>query len=357
MPETNANLFVFVMAGGSGERFWPLSRKTTPKHLLNLFSDQSLLQQTVSRLTGLVPTNQTFVLINEVQRTNTVSNLSDILPESQIICEPAKRDTAPAASLATGIAYSRNQNAVVVLLPADQLIKDVEAFQKNIEDAAEVAANSQALITLGIPPSFPSTGFGYLEQGKDLPKGSHHTAFFEVSRFVEKPTLAKAHEYVDSGRFKWNAGMFIWKASSFLNVAKQHQTELATFIEKFPPGDFSSYLTDTFSDLPKISVDYAIMEKAPEVIMGQADFDWDDVGAWNAIPPHLPADDKQNTSKGITATYDSNNNILFSTGRVIAACGVENMIIVETTDAVLICPKDRAQEVKKLLPNLPEHVL
>ncbi|MEM9443908.1 MAG: sugar phosphate nucleotidyltransferase [Verrucomicrobiota bacterium] len=357
MTSTRSNLYVFVMAGGSGERFWPLSRTTTPKHLLKLFSEQSLLQQTVARLENLVSKNQTFILINEAQRENTVSDLSSCLDEKQIICEPAKRDTAPAASLATALAFAQNKEAVVVLLPADQLIKNIRAFQSNINDAAKIAENSEALITLGIPPTFASTGFGYLEKGEILPIGPEGTSFFNVSRFVEKPNKSEAEMYFDSGKFQWNAGIFVWKAQSFLKIAEEHQTELANFIKAFPQDNVASYLDKNFSNLPKISVDYAIMEKASEVIMGQADFDWDDVGAWNALTPHLPKDENENVSRGLTATHDSKGNILFSTGRTIAACGIENMIVVETPDAVLICPKDRAQEVKKILPSLPDSVL
>ncbi|MEM9399330.1 MAG: mannose-1-phosphate guanylyltransferase [Verrucomicrobiota bacterium] len=356
MPN-DTNLFVFIMAGGSGERFWPLSRKKTPKHLLKLFSDKSLLQQTVLRLQGLAPIEQTFILINEAQRENTVKDLEGMLPAKQIICEPAKRDTAPAASLATAIARAQNPDATVVLLPADQLIKDIDTFQNNLRDGATVARECSALVTLGIQPTFASTGFGYLKAGDTLNSGASGTQFYKVSNFVEKPDAPTAQGYLDSGNYKWNAGMFIWQATSYLKVARNHQPELAAFIEGFPASDFTPYMQKHFEKLPKISVDYAIMEKAPEVIMALAGFDWDDVGSWSAVPNHLAKDSQDNTIHGMTVVRESSGNILYSTDRIIAVCGVENLVVVETDDAVLVCDRARVQEIKKLLPELPVDVL
>lgn len=350
------HLFVFIMAGGSGERFWPLSRAKTPKHLLKLFSDQSLLEQTVRRLEGIVPPERIFVLINEMQRENTLKDLS-FLPPGQIICEPAKRDTAPAASLAAAIARSRDPLAVTAVLPADHLIKDVSTFQRNLRDAVTFAASSPALITLGIQPAWASPGFGYLELDEPLQDGPEGSKFHKLKRFVEKPDAQTAQAYLDSGNYRWNAGMFIWKAESFYQETLKHQPALARFIETFPAQDFSTYLTEKFPSLPKISVDYAIMEQAESVVTVQADFDWDDVGAWTALPSHLPKDTEGNSYRGATANLDSKGNILFSTKRLIATCGVSDLVIVESEDAVLVCHQDRVQDIKKLLPSIPPDLL
>jgi mannose-1-phosphate guanylyltransferase len=352
-PET----FVFILAGGSGERFWPLSRRELPKQLLCLFSEKTLLSETVDRVKPLTTNDRIFILTNIQQKSATLKALPDFRPE-QLITEPAKRDTAPAAALATAIAYAHNPNAVVVLLPADQLIKNIQAFQKNIRDAAHFAANSESLITISIPPTFPSTGFGYLK----LNNAAHQekaqaTLFHQVERFVEKPDLPTAKEYLASENYVWNAGMFVWRAKSFLREASRLAPELATFIEKYPLKNSAAYIETHFPTLPKISVDYAIMEKASSVMAAQSEFDWDDVGSWSSLAAHLPHDQNGNTVRGEAVLHDANNNIVVSNGRHIALCGVKDLVVVEVGDTVLVCHQDCVQDVKKLLPKLPEKLL
>jgi mannose-1-phosphate guanylyltransferase len=348
--------FVFIMAGGSGERFWPLSRQTTPKHLLRLFSGQTLLEQTVRRLDGLVPEDHIFILTNHAQVEATRQALPFFDP-ARILAEPAKRDTAPAAALATGYARARDKEAVVILLPADQVISDAGAFLRNLADAAKLAASQASLVTLAIKPSWPSTGFGYLELGSALPESTPQTALRQVVRFVEKPDAGRAQEYLKGGRHAWNAGMFLWKADTFLAEARRSCPELTGFIEQFPAGDPSPYLAEHFPALPKISVDFAIMEKAASVVCAEASFAWDDVGTWTALPAHLPQDGAGNTVRGTAALLEAGNNIVFSNGRPIALCGVSDLVVVETPDAVLVCHRDKVQDVKKLLPLLPKDIL
>jgi mannose-1-phosphate guanylyltransferase len=352
------NTYIFIMAGGSGERFWPLSRKKTPKQLLRLFSDESLLGETVNRVKSMVPEDQLFVLTNAAQVEPTQQALPNF-PVSQIIGEPAKRDTAPAAALATAFAYRKDPNATIILLPADQLIKNIDAFQKNLTDVAVRASESSSLLTLAIEPKFPATGFGYLELGENTFTGENDTSIFKVTRFVEKPDLPTAEKYLAAGNFAWNAGMFAWSAASFLKVADEHTPELSTFIREFPQGDndFTDYLANAFVTLPKISVDYAIMEKATSVEAAKTTFDWDDVGAWTALPDHLDKDSSDNSVRGSTTSLDSSGNILFSTGRHIAVCGAKDLVVVETEDSVLVCHKNQVQNIKKLLPDLPEELL
>jgi mannose-1-phosphate guanylyltransferase len=352
----NEHLFVFVLAGGSGERFWPLSRKKTPKQLLRLFSDNTLLGDTTARVKDIAPPENVFVLTNAQQVEGTRAALGDF-PAGQIIGEPAKRDTAPAAALATAIAHSRDPEAMVVLLPADHLIKDTKRFQENILDAAAFAGETGALMTVAIKPAFPSTGFGYLELGEELEPGAHGTRAQRVKRFVEKPDAETAKSYVKSGNFAWNGGMFVWRASTFRDEAARLCPELAAFIDEFPAGDAGSYLTDRFPSLPKISVDYAIMEKASMVIAAHASFDWDDVGAWTAVAPHLPSDADGNASRGKLVAFDSKNNITFAGDRTVALCGVEDLVVVEVDDAVLVCHRDKVQQIKKLLANLDPELL
>lgn len=346
-------LFPCIMAGGTGERFWPLSRTTTPKHLLKLFSDRTLLEEAVARLEGLAPTDRTFVLTNAAQRDATRRALPS-LPSGQIVAEPAKRDTAPAAALATALAYRQDPGAVVALLPADHVIGEPETFRRNLRDGARAAASTGAIITLSIHPTWACTGFGYLELGDALPPGAEGTPLRAVRRFVEKPDDATAAAYIASGNYAWNAGMFLWRADAFLAEADRSQPELAAFIRGFPRGDFGPYLAERFPSLPKISVDYAIMENALRVIAARAEFPWDDVGSWNAVRGHIPADPSGNAIRGTACTLDATDNIVFSSGRPIALCGVRDLIVVDAGDAVLVCHRDRDQDVKKLLASLPD---
>lgn len=356
MPQTDPNalppLFPCVMAGGSGERFWPLSRAATPKHLLKLFSDRTLLEEAVLRLEGLAPANQTFVLTNAAQVDATRRALP-MLPEGQIIAEPAKRDTAPAAALATALAYRNDPAAVVAVLPADHVVGEPETFRRNLRDAARAASATGAIITLAVTPAWACTAFGYLELAEELPAAAEGTPLRNVRRFVEKPDDATAATYLASGKYAWNAGMFLWRADTYLAEAERSQPELAAFIRDFPPGDPAPYLAGRFPSLPKISVDYAIMEKASRVIAARAEFPWDDVGSWNAVRDHIPADAARNAVRGTAFALDAADNIVFSTGRPVALCGVENLIVVDAGDAVLVCHRDRDQDVKKLLARLP----
>ncbi|MDR0532927.1 MAG: NTP transferase domain-containing protein [Verrucomicrobiales bacterium] len=357
--QNSPELFVFIMAGGSGERFWPLSRREIPKQLLCLFSDKPLLGETLERVKGLAAADHTFILTNHQQRHATLQALPDF-PAQQLIAEPAKRDTAPAAALATAIAHAQNPNAVVILLPADHLIKNISAFRQNLLDAARQAAESENLVTIAIRPSHSSTAYGYLK----LSPASHQakanaTIFHQVERFVEKPALATAKEYLASGQYAWNAGMFAWRASVFYKEAQSLAPELASFIEKFPANreDATAYITECFPSLPKISVDYAIMEKASSVIAAQSEFDWDDVGSWSSLATHLPQDANGNTVRGDAVLHEASNNIVVSGGRHIALCGVDNLVVVEVGDTVLVCHRDQVQNVKNLLPHLPEKLL
>lgn len=351
----NPNAYVCIMAGGSGERFWPMSRQRTPKHLLKLFSDRTLLEDTVRRLEGVVPQANIFVLTNTAQREATRTALPFLAPE-QIVAEPAKRDTAPAAALATGLVRARNANAVMAVLPADHLIENVARLGEQLAAALARAATTDALLTFAITPTYPSPGFGYLEMGAELARTPAGGIVRKVQRFVEKPDIATAEKYVASGNHAWNAGMFIWRVGAFLSEAERQAPELARFIREFPPGDPTAYLAERFPALPKISVDYAIMEKAAAVETIVAEYDWDDVGMWTSLPPHLPLKEG-NTVRGHVVSADAQNNIVLSNGRTIALVGVNDLVVVETADAVLVCHRDKVQDIKKLMPVLPPHLL
>ena len=349
------NTYACIMAGGSGERFWPLSRAATPKHLVALLTERTLLEETVRRVEQALPSDHIFILTNAAQIEGCRTVLPHLQPH-QFIAEPAKRDTAPACALGTALVRNLDPEAVVVFLPADALIKDSGTFAEQIRQASEFAAKHDAIVTLGIRPDHPSTRFGYLEAGDALSESNAKCPFFEAKRFVEKPDAARAETYLKRGYYFWNAGIFLWKTGTFLREAQRSQPELARFIENFPKGNWDAYLAEQFPTLPKISVDYAIMEKAEHVVVAEALFDWDDVGSWTALPAHLPADAHGNTLQGEVTIHDSHGNIAISKKRLIALCGVSNLIVIETDDAILVCHRDAAEQVKHLQPNLPDDV-
>ena len=365
--------YVCIMAGGSGERFWPMSRQRSPKQLTRLFGSTTLIEDTVLRLRGVVRRENIFVLTNELQLDATRAALP-MLPAEQIIAEPAKRDTAPAAALAVGLVRSRDPRGVMALLSSDALIHDGKRAGEQLGAALVRAAKSDALLTFGIPPTYPATGFGYLETGEEVARGSEGSVFRKVKRFVEKPDLASAQKYVDSQRFYWNAGIFVWRADVFLAEAGRNAPSLAAFIREFPaahpvagsgqkvsPGVRSAaelYIEERFPTLePKVSLDYAIMEKASAVETVIAQFDWDDVGLWTALPKHLPPDPSGNTVRGSVVAVASTNNIAVSNGRTIALCGVKDLVVVETADAILVCHRDAVQNIKQVVQQLPKELL
>jgi mannose-1-phosphate guanylyltransferase len=346
------------MAGGSGERFWPMSRASMPKHLLKLFSERTMLEETVRRIGGVVPRENIFVLTNDVQLAGSRGALEGLVPTEQIIAEPAKRDTAPAAALATALVRARaGDAATLALLPADAFIANEETFRTQLEVAMIDAASRDSIITFGVKPTYPSTGFGYLEVG---PESGRHLGTFpirKVTRFVEKPDLTTAEHYLEDGIYVWNAGIFVWNVATFLKEAEHSALELAAFIREFPKSNWGGFLAQRFPLLHKTSVDYAIMEKSHRVETLMAKFDWDDVGLWTALPKHLPADAAGNTVRGNVVAVDSANNIAVSNGRVIALCGVKDLVVIETADAILVCHRDAVQNIKNLTPQLPRELL
>lgn len=340
-----------ILAGGSGERFWPLSRLAIPKHLLRIFGGRTMLENTARRLEGIVPPERILVLTNAAQRASVIRELP-FLPEANILAEPARRDTAPACALATALARSRDPEAVCALLPSDAMIHDAGTFRSQLAKIYQAAEQEGAILTFGIRPTYPATGYGYLEFG---PQGEDGIS--EVLRFTEKPDAATAEKWVADGRHAWNAGIFVWQAEVFLREARRQCPQLADFIENFPANsDPAAYLETNFSTLPKISVDYAILEGAQNVRALAAEFDWDDVGSWTSLPRHFPSDASGNTCLGAVTALEARGNIAVSSGRTIALYGVEDLIVVETADAVLVAPKSRAQDIKKLFPSLPEHL-
>ena len=345
------------MAGGSGERFWPMSRVRAPKHLLRLFSKRTLLEEAILRVRGVVAEKNIWILTNEAQ-VPLIRKALPGFPKRQIVSEPAKRDTAPAAALATGLVRARDPDGVVAILPADALIRNAARFSEQLAQAFAWARGAgKGLLTFAVPPTHAATGFGYMELGGEFARGRDGSRLLHVKRFIEKPDERTARRYVSSGRYAWNAGMFVWGVGQFLAEAERAAPKLAKFIRDFPAGDPAPYLASRFASLPKISVDYAVLEKAASVATVVADFDWDDAGAWTVLPKHLAADGSGNVSRGPVVSVGTSGTIAVSNGRVIALCGVRDLVVVETPDALLVCHRDAVQDIKSLMPLLPKHTV
>jgi len=351
----HADLYVLILAGGSGERFWPYSRRARPKQLLKLFSDRTMLEETIVRLGEAVPRERIFVLTNREQETAVRAACAGLPPEN-IVAEPAKRDTAPAVALGVGLVLRRDPQAVMAVLPADHLIKDTAAFRRDLLAGAAVAAETGALMTIGIKPSWACPGFGYIEQGAR--RGAGEPAVYEVKRFREKPAPEMAESFLKQGNFRWNAGMFLWSIPAIMGELTKHAPELAAFVSRMRnAGDLDALLAAEFPNLPKISVDYAIMEKAAQVLELEASFDWDDVGSWLAVSKYLTADEGGNAANCPLTARDASHNIVFSSGRKhIALAGVQDLIVIDTGDALLVCHRSEAENIKKLVPAVPEEL-
>ena len=355
-----SSLYVLILAGGSGERFWPLSRKTKPKQLLALFSDETLLGQTLKRLEDLVPPQNILILTNTDQEAE-VRSMCPQLPEANIVAEPAKRDTAAAVALGVGWISLRDPGATMVVLPADHLIQDEAGFHRTIRTAAAAAETTGDLVTIGLRPTWACPGFGYIEQGKklDIDFGPDAPEVHEVVRFREKPNPELAESFLKKGNFRWNAGMFIWSLTAILSAFDRHTPELGEFIGQIRASkDLRQTLAEKFPKLPKISIDYAIMERAARVLVVEAAFDWDDVGSWIAVAKYLPKDAAENAANMEITQIDSANNIVFSSQKThISLLGVQNLIVVQTADALLICDRKEAEKIKALVGRVPEELL
>src|SRR5213595_1089625 len=349
-------IYALILAGGSGERFWPLSRRACPKQLLRLVSDKTLLEETLERLKGIVPPDHTLILTNTDQE-GAVRRLLGGFPKENIIAEPAKRDTAAAVALGTGWVVARDHAGTMLVLPADHIIANQEAFQKTLALAAEAAEETGELVTIGIKPTWACPGYGYIEQGKPirLRNREESEGIHRVVRFREKPNVDLAESFLRKGNFRWNAGMFVWSVPTVLSEFNRHAPELADFISQLrAPKNFENALRDRFSKLPRISFDYAIMEKADRVLVVEASFDWDDIGSWRAVSNYFKNDEQGNAANCAITAVDSTNNIIFDqNGTTIALLGVHNLIVVRTSDAVLVCHRHQAEKIKNLIGKLP----
>jgi mannose-1-phosphate guanylyltransferase len=348
------SIYALILAGGSGERFWPLSRRARPKQLLRLVSNKTLLEETVARVDGWVPRERILILTN-VEQESAVRELLKDFPRENIVAEPAKRDTAAAVALGAGWVAIRDHAATMVVLPADHVIRDEKAFHETMNLAAAAAEETGGLVTIGIKPTWACPGFGYIELGEPVRLKRSKGTVHHVVRFREKPNVDLADAFLRSGHFRWNAGMFVWSVPTLLSEFNRHAPELADFISQLrAAGKFENVLRERFAKLPRVSFDYAIMEKADRVLVVEASFDWDDVGSWSAVAKYFKQDEHNNAANCATTVSDATNNIVYDEdGTAITLLGVHNLIVVRTRDAVLICHRHQAEKIKELIGKLP----
>ena len=359
MPQPR-NLYALILAGGSGSRFWPLSRNARPKQLLSLFDNETLIEKAINRLEGLVPTENILVLTNEAQL-DAVRAVLPQLPEENIVAEPARRDTAPAIALAAGWIAARNPEATMLVLPADQLVLKDAAFREVLAAAAWAAEKEEAIVTLGIKPDWACPSYGYIERGDIIAEApGSGAAVREVTTFREKPSVETAQSYLESGRFSWNAGIFVWTVPTLMRELSQNCPQLASFVAELrDSSDFAATVTEKFPGLDKISIDFALMEKAGRILNIEAEVGWDDVGGWLSVAKHLEHDESGNSCRGSVLSVNSKNNIIFSPpgAPLVALLGVENLIVVQTADALLVANRNYADQIKKLVDLLPEGLI
>lgn len=348
--------FIVIIAGGRGERFWPQSRAARPKHLLPVVGTKPLLAQTLARVKPLVPARHIFVITSAVQEA-AVREVCRGVPPANIIAEPVGRDTAAAVGLAAALVRARDPQGVFAILPADHVIHADAKYRQDLAAAFAAAAAEPVMVTIGIVPTEPATGFGYVQRA-DAWRRFARRQLYRVRRFVEKPGLEVAQDYLAAGDYYWNAGMFVWSVPVVERAFAAHAPELDAALRPIRAAldagrPLLPVLKRVYPRLPKISVDYALLEKSDNVVVLPAGFDWDDVGAWPAVARHHEADAAGNVVRGPGLVEQGTGNIVFTEGKhLVAVVGADNLIVVHTPDATLVCPKEKAQEIKALLKRV-----
>ena len=343
-----------IMAGGKGERFWPRSRVSLPKQFLSLTDDgKTMIQLTVERISPLVNIEDVYIATNKNYRELVKQQLPGI-PEENILCEPVGRNTAPCIGLGAAHVAKKYDDATMIVLASDHLIKNNEIFTETFTQACEVAEKCENLVTIGITPNYPETGYGYIKYDQNTKEGSAYA----VEKFVEKPVLEVAKEYLADGHYLWNSGMFVWKVSTILNNFKKLLPEsyaaLMKIKESVGTADEEAVLNKEFMNLEAESVDYAIMEKADNIYIIPGNFGWDDIGSWLAVGRIKKTDDDNNVVNGNVVTVNTKNCVIEGADKLIATVGLRDMVVVDTKDATLISTKENAGEIKKVLAKLRE---
>ncbi len=345
-----------IMAGGRGERFWPKSRNSRPKQFLSLTKDgETMIQKTVKRLLPLVAAEDIFIVTNSAYISLVNEQLPDI-PKENILAEPCARNTAPCIAFAAAVVQKKYGDAVMLVLPSDHLIGYEELYTATLKKAVKLSLEGKNLVTIGITPDYPETGYGYINFSSETAEGEDDA--YKVNRFVEKPDLATAKEYLASGKYLWNSGMFVWKASSIMANLNEFMPDIyegaLKIGEAYGTDSFSEVLVKEFTAFRSESIDFGIMEKAQDIYTLPGSFGWDDVGNWLAVERINEVDNDKNYIEGDVISVGSERTTICGGKRLIAAVGVEDIIIVDTDDALLICSKNSTQDVKKVIAQLKD---
>ncbi|GAC1644864.1 MAG: mannose-1-phosphate guanylyltransferase [Acidobacteriaceae bacterium] len=366
MPNT---FYPVILAGGSGTRFWPRSRRNRAKQVLALDGDETMIQQTVARLLPLAPADHVFVVTNDHLREVILEQLDEV-PASHIIAEPAARNTAPAIGLAAFLLHRADPKAVLALFPSDHVIADEVQFRADIQKAVDIAAAGDHIVVMGIPPTRPETGYGYIEAGAPLNDDAN---VLSVRRFTEKPDLERATEFVAKGNFYWNGGMFIWSAETLVNALRKHLPRTADLLHKIADAygtpRFDETLADLYPQCENISIDYAVLEprsatgEDAKIFCVRADFGWNDLGSWTALYEHHAAKfEAEHPGTNVVEAMghfelNADGNYVYAPTKFVATIGVKDIVVVETEDAILITTRDHAQDVGKVVRFLSEKQL
>jgi mannose-1-phosphate guanylyltransferase len=345
---------VVIMCGGSGSRFWPISRKMYPKQFLNTVEEKTMIQLTMDRISKFIPLENIYMVTNKIYVNTIREQVPQILQEN-IIIEPMIKETAACIGYSAVKLLKKDPEAVMIVLPSDHYIQDEDRFIETLKQGLDIAGSDNCLVTMGIKPTRPETAYGYIETGKRVDEVGEIPTY-KIKRFTEKPNREKAQEFIDKGTYLWNSGMFIWKAAVLLKQYKRFLPEMYQCLKRMSDHIGSSeearIIEEEYDKIDGISIDYGILEKTWDVYVMESSFSWDDIGNWTALERYMTKDENGNSVKGIHKVLDSHNCMLYGGKRLIAALGVEDLIIVETDDVVLVCKKDRDQDIKLLIKEL-----
>ncbi len=347
-------LYSLIMAGGSGTRFWPGSKAAKPKQYLNLFGSESLLQSTISRFAKFT-SNDNIYIVSGKNQAKVLEEQTTMLPKSNLIYEPVGKNTLPCIGLAAMFAEKENPDGIMVVSPADHLIENDELFKDTVLAASKIADKRDGIVTIGITPTYPATGYGYVQTAEDI-TGSEKIRQYKVEQFVEKPDETTAKSYLAKGGFFWNSGLFVFKVSVFIDAVKEFAPQLYSDLRKIQAElgmpTFENTLDTIYRAVESISVDYGIMEHARNIYLVEGNFVWNDLGSWESVYLTSKKDENQNAVSGESVIIDSKNSYVSSDSGLIALVGLDDVIVVQDGNTTLVCKRDKAEEVKKVVDNL-----
>lgn len=357
------HLYALILAGGGGTRLWPRSRNKTPKQFLQLFDSETLTQVAVNRFSGILDWEKIFIVTVSEDYKSEILRENPRLHKENILVEPARRETGPAHGLGALAIFAKDEDAVIMTEAADRLVKPVSRYLETLSLAAKESYEKHVLIAMGVEPRYPHTGLGHIKKGEKIPSKTN-VDFYKLDEFVEKPPIELAKKYTSSGKYLWNAGQYVWRADDLLESFKKHQPEIYKYLLEIKShlgkSDEKTFIESEYKKMPSISVDYAITEKEKNFIAVAGDFFWTDIGDWREVWANSKKDNKSNVlitekdSKGEVISIDTSDSLVHTDGRVIAVVGLDNIVIVDTKDALLVMSKSHAQDVKRVVEKLKE---